>query len=64
MMTPEEIKAERVNFEAWVTEKLSFPRLEMILGRYLDPRTITGWQAWLARAEKAKLDDEAREVGA
>ena len=61
-LTQEEIELERLDFEAWATESLSFPRLDMNLDRYVDPYTHTRWQGWLARAEQAKRDNEAKEA--
>ena len=62
MLTPEGIEAERVEFEAWA--KPAGFRLKRSGEVYLVFNTFSAWSAWLARAEQAKLDNEAREVGA
>ena len=62
MMTPEEIDAERVGFEAWA-KRQGYDLQKCKSGIYPTP-TCYLWIAWRVRAELAKLDDEAREVGA
>lgn len=63
-MTPEEIEAERVKFEVMLKRKHPHSRLKRTGLIYRDSYITTVWDGWLARAEQAKLDDEAREVKA
>lgn len=53
-MTPEQIEAERERFEAWAEKHT---RMALVRfsdgGNYIDPRTKTSWDAWLARAQEA-----------
>ena len=63
MLTPQEIELERVDFEAWAKKR------SMDLSGSKDKRkwyktlpTFYAWQSWLARAEQAKRDNEAKEA--
>ena len=69
MLTPDEIETERVEFEAWAIQTPRYGggfRLRLKRSGELYESWIThcACEAWLARAEQAKRDNEAREAGA
>lgn len=66
-MTPDQIGAERVRFEAWWYDRYgsrTVPRIAYFqcLGNgYMNERVEGQWQAWLARAEEQCASEAAAE---
>jgi hypothetical protein len=60
-VTPDQIEAERVAFEAYVTTSRYQSGLARIGDTYASPSTFDRWHAWLARAELANAERVAAE---
>lgn len=52
-MTPDQIEAERVRFEAWMRTYRYQCGLMRISDSYVSTSTFFAWEGWLARAEQA-----------
>ena len=63
-MTSDQIEAERVAFEAWITATYGvrlFSRYD--IGNYIADWISDRWHGWLARAELAHEERQATEKG-